>query len=306
VQENVFDPVGAPGVDAKPPASGPQANAYAFSYKYPGTTSGVDWGDKTLEVGAAGWYLAIDDIAKVLYSLNKNDGRILSAAQLQDMEATPLGWDTQTDGTGYRYVQKNGGWGWNGTTITTSIALFGPGVYGALFINSDLLGTNLQNNWQWCNKCQTLAYAGSANLGDCPAGGLHDHTGSNNYCISMATPAPAGTQSNWRWCKKCEALCFGGSGAPGKCPQGGTHDHSGSGNYNLASRGAGALPPESQENWRWCKKCEVLAFGGTASPGACAAGGQHDHSSSGNYVLRFVVGADVILRQAYMSALKPK
>jgi CubicO group peptidase (beta-lactamase class C family) len=140
VETHVFEPVGAQGVDAKPPATGPQASGYAFSYKFPGTSSGHDWGDDTLGVGAAGWYLAIDDIDKVLYSLNKNDGRILTQDQMKEMEATPLGWDTTKDSTGYRWVEKNGGWGWNDTTISTSIALFGPGVFGALFMNSDISG----------------------------------------------------------------------------------------------------------------------------------------------------------------------
>src|SRR6266567_5700117 len=45
VQTHVFEPVGAQGVDAKPPASGPQSGAYAFSYAFPGTTGGHDWGD---------------------------------------------------------------------------------------------------------------------------------------------------------------------------------------------------------------------------------------------------------------------
>jgi hypothetical protein len=140
VEANVFEPVGAHGVDTKPPATGPQAAAYAFSYKSPGTAGGYDWGDDSLGAGAAGWYLAIEDIAKVLYSLNMNDGRILTTAQWQDMQATPLGWDVTMDSTGYRWLEKNGGWGMNGTTISTSIALFGPGVYGALFINSDISG----------------------------------------------------------------------------------------------------------------------------------------------------------------------
>ena len=307
VQKNVFEPVGAQGVDAKPPATGPQANAYAFSYKYPGTTSGYDWGDDSLGVGAAGWYLAIDDIAKVLYSLNKNDGRILTSAQLQDMQTTPLGWDRMTDSAGYRWVEKNGGWGsWTGTTISTSIALFGPGVFGALFMNSDVLGPGLQNNWKWCTKCQALAFAGNANLGDCPAGGLHDHTGSRNYCVAMGGAVPQGSQSNWRWCNKCQALSFGGSPSPGKCSAGGMHDHTGSGDYVLALRGSGALPQDSQENWRWCNKCQVLANAGGSSAGACATGGLHDHTGSGNYVLGYVVGADTVLYEAYMKALKPK
>ena len=141
VQTNVFEPVGAIGVDCKPPTSGPQATAYAFSYKFPGTSGGVDWGDDTSEAGADGWYLSVEDIAKVLASLNRNDGRILTSAQLQDMQTTPqLAWDVLIDATGYRWVEKNGGWGKKGTTLGTSIALFGPGVLGVLFINSDISG----------------------------------------------------------------------------------------------------------------------------------------------------------------------
>ena len=41
----------------------------------------------------------------------------------------------------------------------------------------------------------------------------------------------------------------------------------------------------AQDNWRWCNKCQVLAFAGFPSLGACAAGGSHDHSGSGDYVL---------------------
>jgi CubicO group peptidase (beta-lactamase class C family) len=304
VQTNVFEPVGAQGVNAKPPATGPQASAYAFSYKYPGTDAGVDWGDDSLGVGAAGWYLAIEDIEKVLYSLNKNDGRILTPQQWSDMQATPLGWDTRQDSTGYRWVEKNGGWGSNGTTISTSIALFGPGVFGALFMNSDKAGPGLQSNWQWCKKCQGLAFAGNASLGNCPAGGLHDHTGSRNYLVAMNTTSVVG-QSNWRWCNKCQALSFAGSPSPGQCPAGGQHDHSGSGDYVLGQK-AGDLPEYNQDNFQWCKKCQVLAFAGNSSPGACAAGGMHDHTGSGDYILEYAVGADTVLHDSYMKALKAK
>ena len=306
VQKHVFDPVGVMAVDAKPPATGPQATGYAFSYKYPGTTSGYDWGDDTLGVGAAGWYLSIDDIAKVLFSLNKKDGSILTTAQWKEMELTPLGWDTRADRSGYRWVEKNGGWSWNGTSISTSIALFGPGVYGALFINSDVLGPGLQNNWQWCNKCRAIAYAGNASLGNCPAGGMHDHKGSRNYCIAMNTAIPPGSQHNWRWCNKCQALSFAGSPSLGQCPAGGLHDHSGSGDYVLPIRAPRtAVPPDFQDNFLWCNKCQVLSAGGASTPGPCAAGGEHDHTGSGNYMLGYVVGADTVLYEAYMKALKP-
>ena len=306
VQKHVFEPVGAINVDANPPATGPQATGYAFAYQYPGTTGGWDWNDQRLFVGASGWYLSIDDIAKVLYSLNKNDGRILTSTQLQDMESTKLGWDVTTDASGYRWVEKNGGLGWNGTTISTSIALFGPGVFGALFINSDVLGAGLQNNWQWCNKCQAISFAGNAWLGECPAGVLHDHVGSGNYCIMMNGAVPPGCQDNWRWCNKCRALSFAGSLSLGKCSAGGMHNHAGSGDYILPIRASGAsVPLDYQDNWRWCKKCQVLAFGGASSTGPCAEGGQHDHTGSGNYMLGYVVGADAVLYEAYMNALKP-
>jgi hypothetical protein len=51
------------------------------------------------------------------------------------------------------------------------------------------------------------------------------------------------------------------------------------------------LPPRydtngaiEQENWRWCSKCQGLAFAGGAS-GPCPAGGVHDHAASGHYRL---------------------
>jgi peptidoglycan hydrolase-like protein with peptidoglycan-binding domain len=47
-------------------------------------------------------------------------------------------------------------------------------------------------------------------------------------------------------------------------------------------------PSGTQNNWRWCQKCYVLAFAGsTGGPGLCAAGGRHDHSNSANYLLKY-------------------
>jgi hypothetical protein len=39
-----------------------------------------------------------------------------------------------------------------------------------------------------------------------------------------------------------------------------------------------------QAGWRWCRKCQGLAFAGGA-PGPCPAGGNHDHAGSGLYSL---------------------
>lgn len=39
-----------------------------------------------------------------------------------------------------------------------------------------------------------------------------------------------------------------------------------------------------QYNWRWCRKCQGVAFAGNAGS-VCPAGGTHDHAGSGNYAL---------------------
>src|SRR5215510_12041321 len=42
----------------------------------------------------------------------------------------------------------------------------------------------------------------------------------------------------------------------------------------------------TQPGWRWCARCQALAFAGSG-PGPCAGGGTHDHSASGAYVVAF-------------------
>jgi hypothetical protein len=41
----------------------------------------------------------------------------------------------------------------------------------------------------------------------------------------------------------------------------------------------------TQNNWWRCNKCQVLTFGSGLTPGACQAGGQHDHTGSDEYSL---------------------
>jgi hypothetical protein len=112
-------------------------------------------------------------------------------------------------------------------------------------------------------------------------------------------------ESNWRWCKKCQSLAYAGGSTLGSCSAGGNHDHTGSGDYVLAFN-AGTVPAYEENNWRHCRKCHVLSLAGGAALGACAAGGTHDHAGSGDHLLAFAVGADTILHDAYMSALKPQ
>ena len=40
-----------------------------------------------------------------------------------------------------------------------------------------------------------------------------------------------------------------------------------------------------QDSWRWCNKCQGLAYAGNPALGPCPAGGNHDHGGSGNYSL---------------------
>jgi hypothetical protein len=51
---------------------------------------------------------------------------------------------------------------------------------------------------------------------------------------------------------------------------------------------AGSFQEVGQRGWKWCLKCQSLAFWDqTGQPGPCAAGGTHDHSRSASYVARF-------------------
>lgn len=45
-----------------------------------------------------------------------------------------------------------------------------------------------QGNWRWCTKCHGMAFAGNRSLGNCPGGGVHDHTGSWNYVLLVEEP----------------------------------------------------------------------------------------------------------------------
>ena len=47
----------------------------------------------------------------------------------------------------------------------------------------------------------------------------------------------------------------------------------------------------THDNWRWCRKCQGLAFAGN-STGACPAGGPHDFTGSNNYSLGYTVDAE--------------
>ncbi len=117
----------------------------------------------------------------------------------------------------------------------------------------------------------------------CPADGYHDTLGSGYYSVSAPSSgtAPAMTESGWRICSNCNGLvrdANSGRCAFGDPNQGYHHDTDGSAVYTL---GIDHPAPDTQSNWRHCRKCGALVFGGAV--GACAAGGGHDTVGSPNY-----------------------
>lgn len=272
-------------MDCRPPQTGSQASAYAYQYQYPGRSPGANPGDLVSTSGGFGWYLTIEDMAKVLHSLNLNDGRILTPAQWSDMtKFPPLGLDYLSDSSGYRWIEKNGGWNLGTTTMTTTAAIFGAGVYGALWMNSDMEYPGLQSNWKRCTNCETLVFNGNS-LGKCHAAlladkGQHNFSGSSIYSIRKDGIVLPGQQGNWH-CNKCQALSFAGKPQPGACSVGGNHEHGASANVILTFKDENVpLMEDAEGHWRWCNKCQVLAATqdahGAPVAGPCASGGKHD------------------------------
>jgi hypothetical protein len=162
VRDKVFAPLGITDADCNAPSNG----AYALAYSSPDPNLGHDFGDRRRTCGGEGWYLSVEDLGKLLLSLNGADGRILSELEFQDMEANltqlvtlpipakPLGlhavgWDCRVSGEcggpkPYRWLEKNGRLMSDGNEVNTSIAIFGgantapyvSGAVGVLFINS--------------------------------------------------------------------------------------------------------------------------------------------------------------------------
>jgi hypothetical protein len=107
--------------------------------------------------------------------------------------------------------------------------------------------------------------------------------------LAVASEASAATwifQAGWRWCAKCKGLFYRLNGTTGRCPGGGGHDESVSSHYAIWGLEPGAPDsptPVFQPGWRWCSKCQGLAFGGNGAPGWCPAGQRHNHAGSLNY-----------------------
>jgi hypothetical protein len=133
-----------------------------------------------------------------------------------------------------------------------------------------------QPGWRWCSKCQVLTLA-SNKVGRCAAGGEHDQSGSGKY--SVYPDSMANGQPGWRLCKKCRTMTLA-SVSPGHCHDGGLHDLTGSAAYQVQD---GYVPAGGNGPWRWCSRCQGLAYGGSDLVGTCFDAGPHDFSDSNLY-----------------------
>jgi hypothetical protein len=102
-------------------------------------------------------------------------------------------------------------------------------------------------------------------------------------------------QLGWEFCGQCSAIFFARNegGRAGRCALPPGQPHLGQGiplKLLFAGSDVGAAP--SQDNWRWCAKCEGLFFHGNPTDGLCPAGGRHVVTKdSGNYLMVFADGS---------------
>jgi CubicO group peptidase (beta-lactamase class C family) len=141
MRQNVFQPVGITNANCKPPFGIDPM----LSYPPPpvGPTHGTDWSDWTLICGGGGWVLSVDNLYRILLSLDSGTS-LLSEAQRTLMASNCLGWDCsvqmQTD-----FVGKNGllpdpngsGRVW----LWTFFGIFKGFVPVVVVVNSDTPGT---------------------------------------------------------------------------------------------------------------------------------------------------------------------
>ena len=148
----------------------------------------------------------------------------------------------------------------------------------------------LFRSWTWCNRCQALFYGAPGAPGACPAGGVHNSSGSGDYYMLLVDGDMAGPdqQPLWRLCGKCRVLFYGPGAASSSCAAGGQHAISGTSVFAVQVDDGSS--PTNQQGWRWCKNCQALFFALNASHGPCPAGTgwKHDPSGSGHYNLPFV------------------
>lgn len=87
---HVFQPVGVPVSQCKPPSGTNDILSYPFP---PGSTSGDDWQDWSEKCGSGGWVLSANQIFDVINDLATGH-TLLTSSQRQEMISQNLGWDS--------------------------------------------------------------------------------------------------------------------------------------------------------------------------------------------------------------------
>jgi hypothetical protein len=112
--------------------------------------------------------------------------------------------------------------------------------------------------------------------------------GAGTLGIRPAAATDLGNQDGWRWCGNCRGLFFGPINIGGDCPATHEeHDGTNSWKYRMPYFTNGPDPADTsthQGGWRWCSRCEGLAFSRNGT-GRCPLGGGHDYSGSARYML---------------------
>jgi hypothetical protein len=133
---HVFQPVGVPVSQCKPPAGTDDILSYTLPA---GTTSGLDWGDWSLSCGSGGWVLSADQIFRVINDL-ANGHVLLNTGQTQQMFSDCLGWDCAVrSDCPSPYVCKNGDLNnGSGTALWTYAGVLKCNVPVVVVVNSPL------------------------------------------------------------------------------------------------------------------------------------------------------------------------
>ena len=130
-----------------------------------------------------------------------------------------------------------------------------------------------QDQWRFCNKCNSMFFDGFPTKGHCPAdGGGHQAQGFM-FTLPHDVPETPNTQGAWRFCNKCTEMFFDGFPAKGHCPAGGGHQAQGF-TFVLPHDVPGSAV--AQTSWRFCGKCQAMFFDGFPNKGHCPAGGGHE------------------------------
>jgi hypothetical protein len=141
-----------------------------------------------------------------------------------------------------------------------------------------------ESGWTQCAKCDTLFSKSATPNTKCQQGGVHEPLPQGNSylvrlggdAVDQVTPEP-GIQKRWAKCNKCGELAFSGFRVRSSCtvpnqPGFGLDGHSPIGfNFVLEHD----IPGPGQDGWRFCSKCNQLAFEPENSDSHCAAGGKH-------------------------------